>query len=264
MFIYHHIVDPSAYIARSRSCSITPPGIVIKCFWVKITSHIETVRVFYKWSDLCSLYREKSYRVFIFLRSCDIDRSMDDIEVSCYDGLKALWLQRLYISDDLIIKIEFITEHLCSISSRSSVGKISVDDLECVDSNFCNPTIIMKEIISFKDIITWKLSEFLFVKNGRTSISWSRTSMPDIIVVIGQWLEWSRYLMVKCFRFLDTNNIQIICPDSFYESFVSDSTNSIHISSGYFHGLVVYQYKIILIASTKKRTNFFNVGLTQK
>ena len=109
---------------------------------------------------------------------------MDDIEVSSHNRLKSSFLESLHIPDDLIIKIQFITQHLGSIGSHSSIREISVDDFQLIDTDLGDPSVIMKQVMIIKGVDTDQRSEFFLIKDSGTCISRSGSGMSQDIVII--------------------------------------------------------------------------------
>lgn len=102
--INHHIVNPSADITRSSSCSITSSCVCVECLRMEVSSHIQTCRLLHKSSDFCSLDRQETNSILIFLRSGNINRCVDDIKIACRDRKKSRLMLLSDIIDNCIIK----------------------------------------------------------------------------------------------------------------------------------------------------------------
>ena len=62
--------------------------------------------------------------------------------------------------------------------------------------------------------------------------------------------------MIKCFRFLDTDDIEIITSHSLTKSLLSNSTDTVDVSSGYFHGEVHKFYKVGITLRQEESSQF--------
>lgn len=126
VFAHSEIVNSPAHIPRSRSRSITPPSIMIPQFWILQSKYIDHPKIFH-FVHFCSLYRQKSNRIDIFLWSGDIDFTMTNIKISGRDYFLSLRDQPFDLFLILRVKIELIAEHFGSIRSISTIWEIDIE-----------------------------------------------------------------------------------------------------------------------------------------
>gem|GEM_PF-2485085 len=94
---------------------------------MKMTEDIYHIRLNEILADFIAFDRQEADRILVFYWTSNINLRVDDIIISYDDDLTTTCTFVLNIFDQTIIELELVGQHFGSVSSRSTIRKVAID-----------------------------------------------------------------------------------------------------------------------------------------
>ena len=160
---------------------------------------------------------------------------MTDIKITGCDYLFSFFNFLCHKLLILLVEIQLIAEHFCSIRSIPTIWEINIQKQKIWPFNGSYPPIIVKTCRIFKSIMLYWNWKRLFIKDSSSRISRPLWTMPNILILLHRKPHLSWQLMFKGFHLLQTENIRIFLLYKIKKTLLQHSSNPINISRNNFH-----------------------------